>query len=299
MKKLLFLLALLMPFTVFAQTVPSAKAKAPVKKTVKPVDTAQKKKIAAKKVVDSTVSLSAANVQDSVKKKPVKKAVKPVDSLTKASAAKKAAKPTDSLKKAGVKKPVKPADSLAKKAAVKKPGKASDSGVVKLPKGWFEISGRDSTDIKEILLKKNAEEWFTDWFSISNERNQGFKASIPDSINRDAGYYLGHGTYTIKDTLSQNRNSTIKMDYKTEVRVKDKTYQYRFYDFKIKSTLTQAGKVISDETVDMEAEKEKYQQTKDPYRGWRLRKIQNEMQNILDNFQSMMQQVPQRLNAFE
>ncbi|MND78211.1 hypothetical protein D3C80_699210 [compost metagenome] len=274
-------------------------AKAPVKKTAKPIDTAQKKKVAVKKVIyDSIVTLTENTIQDSVKKKAVKKTVKPTDSLVKKAGAKKTVKPTDSLmKKAGVKKTVKPADSLAKKAAVKKTGKTADSATtVKLPKGWFEISGSDSTDIRESLLKKNAEEWFTDWFSITNERNQGFKASVADSINRDRGYYLGHGTYAMKDTLSQNRISSIKMDYKTEVKVKGKSYQYRFYDFKIKSTLLQNGKVISDEMVDMEAEKE---QTKDQYHTWRLKKLQNEMQNILDNFQSMMQQEPQRLNAFE
>ncbi|POY37819.1 hypothetical protein C3K47_04610 [Solitalea longa] len=309
---------------------PSSKAadslkKATAKKTVKPVDSLTKKstvkatdslkKSAAKKSVKGTDSLSKKStgkksvaVSDSTKKAAIKGAGRPLDSLSKKSATAKKTKAIDSLSKKGnLKLSPKQLDSL-KKASTKKNVKATDSAKKALAKGekppvikgWFEISGADSTDLKESLLKKNSEEWFTTWFAPLNDRYPTFKTSVPDSINQSIGYYSGHGSNAFEDQLAQNRTSKIKMDYKTEVRVKGKVYQYRFYDFKIKSTLSQNGKVISEETItDIDEEKEKNRQAKDQYKAWRIKRVQDEMQLILDSFQSIMLQTPQRLNSFE
>ncbi|MCO4294156.1 hypothetical protein NF867_14940 [Solitalea sp. MAHUQ-68] len=282
------------------------------KKTAKPADSL--KKAAVKKAfagIDSTKKTAVKKTVigvDSTKKVAGKGLKKPVDSLNKKSTSLKKTGSLDSLSKKGkLKLSPKQLDSL-KKASAKKNIKATDSTKKALAKGekpqeikgWFEISGADSTDLKESLLKKNSEEWFSAWFAPLNDRYPTFKTSVADSINQTLGYFNGHGTNAFEDQLPQNKNCKIKMDYKTEVRVKGKVYQYRFYDFKIKSTLSQNGKVISEETItDIDEEKEKNRQTKDQFKAWRIKRVQDEMQLILDSFQSIMLQTPQRLNSFE
>ncbi|UKJ09324.1 hypothetical protein [Solitalea lacus] len=288
MRNLFFIIILIFPLALIAQKAPvKTTPKSPVKQTVKKIDTAKKSSVAKVVLVDSTGKQPFAT--DSIKKAVSKKTAKPADSLKK----KKAIKGT-----------IKPADSLAKKSTVKpskvdsiKKGQGKESKQVK---GWFEISGVDSTDMKESLLKKNAEEWFSNWFTLLSDRYPSFKSSEPDSINPTKGYFRGHGRNQFKDELSQNRVSQITMDYKTEVKVKDRAYQYRFYDFKIKSTLSQNGKVVSEETItDIDQEKEKVKQTKDAFKSWRLKRLQEEMQLLLDSFQNIMMQTPQRLNPLD